>query len=235
MSKNTALPISSWPLDERPREKLLRDGEHRLSNAELLAILLESGVRGMSALDLARRLLATFGSVRGVFAAADGAMRGMRGIGPAKLCRIRAAQELGRRMAEERGGCRGDTVGSSGDVARMLMPRMRDLKREVFKMIALDSQNRVIRIVEVEEGTVNYASPILREVFHKAIESFASSVVCIHNHPSGNPMPSSEDRRFTEALVAAGKVLQVAVLDHIIIGGTGYFSFADEGLVRSKK
>ena len=231
MSEKTALPIPSWPEGERPREKLLRDGEHRLTAAELLAVLLDTGTGGMSALDLARLLLTTFGSLQAVCAAADAALRGVRGVGPAKVCRLRAAAEVGRRIAEERGVSRGDVIGSPGDVARMFMPRLRDLKREVFKMIALDSQNRVIRVVEVEEGTVNYANPILREVFHKAIESFASSIVCVHNHPSGNPRPSAEDRRFTEALVAAGKVLQVEVLDHLIIGGEGYFSFADEGLM----
>jgi DNA repair protein RadC len=233
VSATIFLPIKRWPAEERPREKLLRDGEHRLSNAELLAILLDTGTRGTSSLDLARAILAMHGSLRSVAVAADGSLKKVRGIGPAKLCRIRAAVEIGRRMAEEKSVTRGSAVGSPGDVARMFLPRMRDLKREVFKALFLDSQNRVIRVVEIEEGTVNFASPILREVFQKAIEYFASSIVCVHNHPSGNPGPSSEDKIFTEALAAAGKVLQIAVLDHIIIGSAGYFSFADEGFLRS--
>jgi DNA repair protein RadC len=231
VNENIFSPIPKWPADDRPREKLLRDGEHRLSSAELLAILLDTGTRGASSLDLARCLLATYGSLQGIALAENAALQEVKGIGTAKLCRIRAAVEIGRRAVEEKNGCRGTVISSPADVARMLLPRMRGLKREVFKLLCLDAQNRVIRVIEVEEGTVNFANPILREVFQKALENFASSIVCAHNHPSGNPAPSKEDKRFTEALIAAGKVLQVAVLDHIIIAGAGYFSFADEGLI----
>lgn len=227
------VPITAWPPEERPREKLLRDGEQRLSNAELLAILLDTGTRGKSSLDLARLILVKYGGFRELCQAMPASLKSIAGIGPAKICRIKAAAEIGRRASVEEPQQQ-SVISSPHDVARLLSPRMKDLKKEVFKMLALDAQNRVIRLVEVEEGTVNYASPILREVFQKAIENYASSIVCVHNHPSGNPSPSSEDKRFTEALVSAGKVLQVAVLDHIIIGGKEYFSFADEGLIKGE-
>ena len=227
------LSIKDWHEEDRPREKLLREGEHRLSDAELLAILLNTGARGRSCLDLARLILAKFGGFRGVARADAGALRAVGGIGPQKYCLLRACAEIGRRFAVEQRAEDGKPVSAPEDVARLLSLRMRDLKREVFKVLALDSQNRVIRIIEIEEGTVNYASPILREVFQKALEHYASSIVCVHNHPSGNPAPSAEDKKFTQALVAAGKVLQVAVLDHVIIGGSDFFSFADEGLISS--
>ncbi|MGE5309170.1 MAG: RadC family protein [Deltaproteobacteria bacterium] len=234
MGTDTFVAVKAWAPEERPREKMLKDGEHRLSDTELLAVLLRTGTRGKSSVDLARALLARFGGLRQIAQAPMPLLQEMAGMGPAKVCQVRAALEIGRRAAEEKAAVDGDTIGSPGDVCRLLSVRMASLRKEVFKMLALDSQNRVIRIVEVEEGTVNYASPILREVFQKAIENFASSIVCVHNHPSGDPSPSSEDRRFTEALVSAGRILQVAVLDHIIIGGRGYFSFADEGLIKAE-
>jgi len=111
------------------------------------------------------------------------------------------------------------------------MPRMQDLKKEVFKVLLLNAQNRLIDIIEIEEGSVNQAKPIIREVFQRALESFASFIICVHNHPSGNPRPSREDKEFTQALVAGGEALYVKCLDHIIIGNGDYFSFCDEGLI----
>ncbi len=112
------------------------------------------------------------------------------------------------------------------------MPRMQDLKKEVFKVLLLNSQNRIIDIIEIEEGTVEQAKPIIREVFQKALQESASFIICVHNHPSGSPKPSSEDREFTRGLVAAGEALLIKCLDHIIIGNGSYFSFCDEGLIR---
>jgi len=116
-----------------------------------------------------------------------------------------------------------------------LMQRMRDLKKEIFKVIFLNSQNRVINIIEAAEGTVNHADPIIREIFQKAIENFAVSLICIHNHPAGDPQPSSEDEAFTKKLVQAGGILQVKVIDHIIIGDGVYYSFADKGSILREK
>lgn len=116
----------------------------------------------------------------------------------------------------------------------ILMPRMRDLKKEVFKIVLLNSQNRIIDIFETSEGTVNKANPIIREIFQKAMQNFATSLICVHNHPSGKVDPSKEDREFSEELFRAGKIMQVKVLDHVIIGDNSYYSFADGGLIKNE-
>ncbi|MBA7665403.1 hypothetical protein ES703_73473 [subsurface metagenome] len=150
-----------------------------------------------------------------------------KGIGKAKIAQIRAALEIGRRFREEVVRENKLRIRSSKTVAEILMPRMRDLKKEVFKILLLNSQKKVIDIVEITEGTVNHANPIIREIFQRAIQAFASSIVCVHNHPSGDVYPSREDRDFTTELCKAGQILQVKVLDHIIIGDNEYYSFTD--------
>ncbi len=227
--KDRASGIKSWPREDRPREKLFREGEHRLSSAELLAILLRSGNRGESALDLARKILLKFGTFRALSHTDSRQWRGFKGLGMAKLAQIRAALEIGRRLGEEEVREDGEKIKSSADAARLLMPRLRDLKKEIFKVILLDSKNRVLDVSEVEEGTVNQANPIIREVFQRALQQFSAAVICVHNHPSGEPEPSPEDREFTRKLAEAGGVLQIKVLDHVIIGDNRYYSFADHG------
>jgi DNA repair protein RadC len=221
--------IKEWPLAERPREKLLKQGEHTLSNAELLAILLRTGVKGQSAIGLARRILGKFGTFRNMSHTGAVNWREFKGLGPAKIAQIKAALEIGRRFREDE--CRElrERLSDSAQAAALLMPRMRDLKTEIFKVIFLDSQNRMVAIEDLEEGTVNQASPIIREIFKRALEHFAVAVICAHNHPSGEPAPSREDKLFTQKLVEAGRTLQITVLDHIIIGDNRYYSFADEG------
>ena len=223
--------IKYWPEDERPREKLLREGEHRLSTTELLAILLGSGTKGESAIELARKIMLKFKTLRNMSHTDIRKWREIKGLGDAKICKIKAAIEIGRRLAEERVKSEKVTVKKPKDVAEMMMPRMRDLKIEVFKTIYLDGKNQIIDIVEIEEGSTNHANPVIREIFHKALENFASSIICVHNHPSGDPQPSLEDKSFTDSLVEAGKILNIKVLDHIIIGDNKYFSFADHNLI----
>ncbi|HDN97842.1 MAG TPA: JAB domain-containing protein [bacterium] len=223
--------IKYWPEDERPREKLLREGEHRLSTTELLAILLGSGTKGESAIELARKIMLKFKTLRNMSHTDIRKWREIKGLGDAKICKIKAAIEIGRRLAEERVKSEKVTVKKPKDVAEMMMPRMRDLKIEVFKTIYLDGKNQIIDIVEIEEGSTNYANPIIREIFHKALENFASSIICVHNHPSGDPQPSMEDKSFTDALVEAGKILNINVIDHIIIGDNIYYSFAEHNLI----
>jgi DNA repair protein RadC len=219
--------IKSWPKDERPREKLLKEGEHKLSNTELLAILLRSGVRGKSAIDLARQILQRFKTFRNMSHTDIRDWDDFKGLAEAKIAQIKAAIEIGRRMAEEKIEEK-PKIGSSKDVISYFAPRMRDLKVEVFKAVLLNSKNKIIDIVEITEGTVNSASPVIREIFHKAAQKYAAAVICVHNHPSGDPAPSVEDREFTRKLAEAGKALQINVLDHIIIGDDDYYSFADE-------
>jgi len=226
------MPINNWPKEDRPREKLLKNGEHTLNNSELLAIILRTGVKGESALDLARRVLQKFKGFRNMGKQDLIHWKELRGLGDAKISQIKAAIEIARRFSEEKINEKRLKIKSSQDVANILMPRMQDLRIEVFKILLLNSQNRIIDIVEIEEGSVNQARPIIREVYQKALREFASSIICAHNHPSGNPRPSQEDKQFTRALVAAGESLFLKCLDHIIIGNGKYFSFSDKGLIR---
>lgn len=223
--------IKTWPKNERPREKLLKDGEHKLSNPELLAILLRNGTKGQSAVDLARKIIQKFRNFRSMSSADPSHWAEFKGLGPAKICQIKAAIEIGRRFNEETISENRPKIQSSKDAADILMPRMRDLPKEVFKIILLNSQNKIIDIVEITEGTVNQANPIVREIFQKALQNFAVSLVCVHNHPAGNPNPSQEDKFFTKNLIQAGTALQINILDHIIIGNTDFFSFADNKIL----
>ena len=215
--KKKSQGIKNWPKDDRPREKLLKYGEHTLSNSELLAILLRTGTTGVSALDIARNILKKFKTFRNMGHTDILDWKEFKGLGSAKIAQIRAAIEIGRRFGEE-ALSKKQKIKSAKDVVDMLMPRMRDLKKEVFKVVFLNTQNQIIEIEEITEGTVNRAAPIIREIFQKALQHFAAAIICVHNHPSGNPKPSREDEAFTEELIKAGNVLQVKVLDHVIIG-----------------
>ena len=221
--------IKSWPKDDRPREKLFKEGEHKLSNTELLAILIRSGVRGQSAIDLARKIQQKFKTFRNMSHTDIRDWKEFKGLGQAKIAQIKAAIEIGRRFREDEVKENQPKINSSKDAVDILMPRMRDLKKEIFKIVLLNSQNRVLDIIEAGEGTVNKANPIIREIFQKALQNYATSLICVHNHPSGKITPSREDRDFTKELSKAGKIMQVDVLDHVIIGDNEYYSFADEG------
>jgi len=223
--------IKNWPEDERPREKLLKSGEHTLSDTELLAILLRTGIKGESAIDLARKILQRFKTFRNMSHTDISQWKEFKGLGKAKLCQIKAAIEIGRRFGEQEMKEKKAKISSAKDVANLLMARMRDLKKEVFKVLLLDGQNRLIDIAEIVEGSITEAHPIIREIISKALQNFVASIICIHNHPSGNPNPSPEDKDFTEQLKDAGEIMQIKVLDHIIIGNNRYFSFADEKLM----
>ncbi len=225
--------INNWPREDQPREKLLRHGEHTLSDSELLAIIVRSGAKGLSAVDLARKIMHKFKTFRNLSHTDPSQWVEFRGwgLGSAKITQIKAAVEIGRRLGETEARVFRTRVESSSDVAEILKPRLRDLKKEIFKVVFLDSQSRIIDIAETGEGTVNQINPLLREIFHKALQSFAPFLICVHNHPSGDPQPSAQDRKFTSQLVKAGEILSVKALDHIIIGNDNYFSFLDAGLI----
>ncbi|MBU1152490.1 hypothetical protein KKB84_00725 [bacterium] len=161
--------ILNWPEDEKPREKLLKNGEHTLSNSELLAILLRTGTKGQSAIDLARGILQKFKTFRNLSHTDLSHWKEIKGLGQAKIAQIKAAIEIGRRFREEEVKQENIKIKSANDVVDILMPRMRDLKKEVFKVVLLDSQNSIIDIIEATEGTVNQAGPIIREIFQKAL------------------------------------------------------------------
>ncbi len=225
--------INHWPKEDRPREKLLRHGEHTLSDSELLAIIIRCGAKDLSAVDLARKIIYKFKTFRNLAHTDPSQWEEFRGLGlgSAKITQIKAAVEIGRRLKESEIKVSRPRIESSANVVEILMPRMRDLKKEIFKVIFLDSQSRIIDIVEAAEGTVDQVTPLLREVFHKALQNFAPFLICVHNHPSGDPKPSAEDRKFTRQLVKAGEILSIKALDHLIVGKEGYFSFLDAGLI----
>jgi len=231
MVKTKEEGIKAWPLDERPRERLFKYGEHALSDSELLAILLGSGTKGMDAVSLARKIIDRFGSFKSMGHTDIRMWKELKGVGITKIARIKAAVEIARRFGEDKLKDRRLKIKSPRDAADIFIPRMRDLKKEVFKILLLDSQNKVIEIIETGEGTVSRISPIIREIFHKALQYFAASIICIHNHPSCDLEPSKEDIKFTEDLVLAASFLDVNMLDHLIIGGDGYFSFKEKGLI----
>ena len=229
--KNKTMGIKSWPEDDRSREKLLKRGANALSNSELLAILLRTGVAGMSAIDLARQMLDKFGTFRNMSHSDIRDWKEFKGLGPAKIAQIKAALEIGRRFREDEVISGKQKIASAREVVNIIMPQMRDLKTEVFKVVYLNSNNRIIDISDAAIGTVNQAMPIVREIIHAALQKFAAAVICVHNHPSANIAPSPEDKKFTGELSAAGKLMGIKVLDHIILGDNAYFSFADEGVM----
>lgn len=228
-NKSNMAGIKNWPKDDRPREKLLRKGPGALSNSELLAILLRTGVEGTSAIDLARHIIETFGTFRNMSHTDMREWKEFKGLGPAKIAQIQAALEIGRRFREDEVLSVKQKITSAQDIVDIILPHMRDLKTEVSKVAYLNGDSRIIDISDAATGTVNQAMPIIREIIHAALQKFATAIVCVHNHPSANITPSPEDERFTRELVAAGKLMGIKVLDHIIIGGDTFYSFANEG------
>ena len=223
--------IKSWPQDDRPREKLLKRGARTLSNSELLAILLRTGVQGNSAIDLARQIIDKFGTFRNMSHMDMREWKEFKGLGPAKIAQLQAALEIGRRFRENEVLSVKQKIASARDIVTIIMPQIRDLKTEVFKVVYLNSNNRIIDISNAATGTVNHAMPIVREIIHAALQKFSAAIICVHNYPSANIAPSPEGKKFTQELTAAGKLMGIKVLDHVIIGDGSYFSFADEGLM----
>jgi DNA repair protein RadC len=231
MERKISKGINSWPEDDRPREKLLKRGAEALSNSELLAILLRTGVKGASAIDLGRRIIDKFGTFRNMSHTDMRDWKEFKGLGPAKIAQIQAALEIGRRFREVEILKGRQKISSAREVVDVIMPQMRDLKTEIFKVVYLNSNNKIIEICDSATGTVNHAMPIVREIMHAALQKFAAAIICIHNHPSANIAPSSEDKKFTQELTSAGKLMEIKVLDHIIIGDGSFYSFAEEGLL----
>ena len=229
--KSKAAGIRNWPRDDRPREKLLKKGAGALSNSELLAILLRTGIKGTSAIDLARRIIEKFGTFRNMSHTDMREWKEFKGLGPAKIAQIKAALEIGRRFREDEVLSVKQKIASAQDVVDIILPQMRDLKTEVSKVVYLNSDNRIIDISDAATGTVNQAMPIIREIIHAALQKYAAAIICVHNHPSGNITPSPEDKKFTQELAAAGKLMGIKVLDHIIIGGDTFYSFANDGML----
>ncbi len=219
-----------WEPGEGPRDKLLQRGAQALSDAELLAVLLHTGYRGCSAIELAGRLLGDFGGIGGLMRADAGSLLACSGVGAAKYAVVQASLELARRQAlQELDG--GDVLSSPGQTRRFLQHHLGGLGREVFTCIFLDNQHRVLRCEDMFLGTLDGAAVYPREVAVRALQYRAAAVIFAHNHPSGVAEPSGADRRITERLVEALALLDIRVLDHIIVGRGREFSFAEEGLL----
>lgn len=216
---------------DRPRERLFRLGPSALTAAELIAILLSTGRAGCPAAAVAAGLLSDGGPAVGDLARRTPAeLARTPGIGPAKAARLAAALELGRRLQEEARGRR-VRIRSPGDVYRYYAPRLADLPAEEFHVLALDSQSGVLRDLLVTRGLVNASLVHPREVFRGAIAEAAAGVIVVHNHPSGDPTPSADDRAATRQLVEAGRILDLPVYDHVVVGAGRYVSFAEAGLL----
>ena len=222
--------IPRWPKNERPRERLLQDGPQHLTEAELLGILLGKGTRKKTAIDLARELLDRYESLQKLFSRSPSELTTVKGIGPAKAAILSAAFELVRRIQSRKGADR-PLFKRSSDVAGHYLPLMRDLRKEVFKVLLLNRANRFIKEVFISEGTLDASVVHPRDVFREALLEPAAAIILNHNHPSGNPSPSDEDLRITKQLVEAGRLLGIKVYDHIILAGESYRSLADEGLL----
>jgi DNA repair protein RadC len=224
------MQIRDWPVAERPREKLLDLGPGALSEAELLAIWLRHGTRGASAMDVARGLLARFGSLRNVLAAGRREFCGERGVGPARWAELQAALELVRRHHLERLQA-GPVLGSPRAARDYLVARLRDLEHEVFCCLFLDSRHRLTRCEELFRGTVDGASVHPREVVKVALSRNATAVILAHNHPSGVAEPSQADEIITTRLRDALALVEIRLLDHLIIGDGHCISLAEKGLI----
>lgn len=223
--------VKEWPRPERPRERLATAGPAALTTRELLAILVGSGTEGRSALDVAGDLLGYGqGSLRRLAATPVAGMETVRGVGPAVAARVASALELGRRLAREEPAQR-ERIRSPQDVYDRCAPMMRDLMHEEFRILLLNTQHRVTRELLITRGILDASVVHPREVFRAAVAESAAAVILVHNHPSGDPTPSPQDRAVTNQLVDAGRVLGIHVLDHVVIGDGAFVSFVEAGLM----
>lgn len=224
------MSIANWPASERPREKLLEKGAVSLSDAELLAIFLRTGVQGKSAVDLARELLERFGSLRALLESDQQTFCLAHGLGQAKYAQLQAVLEMGKRHLHT-SLLKGDAMESPEQVRSYLSLKLRHYNREVFACLFLDNKHRLIKFEELFWGTINAATVYPREIVSSALMNNAAAVIFAHNHPSGIAEPSVADQRITERLVDALAMIDVRVIDHMVIGDQEVVSFAERGLL----
>ncbi|WP_435925696.1 RadC family protein [Paenibacillus sp. DYY-L-2] len=222
--------LRDLPDEERPRERMLRYGAGVLSQTELLAILLRTGTRNESAIHMAQRLLAEIGGIRGIMDLSLDELTKMKGIGPAKAVQIKAGIELGQRLAKARTP-EARIIRSPRDAADQVMEELRYLQKEHFVCLFLNTKNHIIAQETLSVGSLNASIVHPREVFRAAIKCSSASIVCVHNHPSGDPSPSPEDIRMTDRLCRAGEIVGIDVLDHIVIGDGSFVSLKEQGLM----
>lgn len=224
------MAIKDWDPAEQPREKLLRQGVEALSDAELLAVFLRTGVKGKSAVEMGRELIEHFNGFRNLLAADASLIGTVPGLGTAKFVQLKAVMEMARRYLSE---ClsRGQQLTSPADTRNYLLLRMRDYPHEVFACLFLDNKHRVIAFEELFRGTIDSASVYPREIVKRALEHNAAAVILAHNHPSGECEPSIADRSITERIGAALNLVDIRLLDHLVVGDSNCMSFAETGLL----
>jgi len=234
---NINIPINKWVIDERPREMLLKQGADKLSLSKLLAIILRTGKEGESAEELARKLLNRFKSLRGIDLAPISEICKIEGIGTAKSAQIKAALELGKRLSRERAE-KANKIKKAEDVVLYVRefygPYLRDAKKEFFAIILLDIKNKPIKNIDLSKGSINASIVDPKEIIKEATLNSASSIILVHNHPSGEPEPSQEDLDITNRIIKSCELVGVKVLDHVIIGKNeeDFFSFTQAGLIK---
>ncbi|RCX20812.1 DNA replication and repair protein RadC [Anaerobacterium chartisolvens] len=234
MSKiGQSVTMKKLPVCERPYEKLEGYGPEMLSNAELLAIIIKTGTRNETSVSLAQKIIMQLedSSITSLHGLSLEQLRNIRGIGKVKAIQIKAMLEFSKRMASAFITDRKKEVNSPGDISSLLMEEMRHLKKEVFKVVLMNSKNRIIRHVNVSVGSLTASIVHPREVFCEAVKAGCSGIIFAHNHPSGDPEPSQEDVETTGRLIAGGNILGIRVLDHIIIGDGRYVSLKERGLM----
>ena len=225
----TKYRITDLAESERPRERLEKHGASHLSNAELIAILLRVGVEGENAVQVGQRLLQTFGGISGLHRASFTELTNQRGLGEAKVAQLKAALELGNRLRLENPDDR-PAIHSPDDAAALVQHEMSALEQEELRVILLDTRNRVLAVETVYRGSLNSSQIRVGELFKAAIRRNAAALIVTHNHPSGDPTPSPDDVAVTRAILQAGKLLDVDVLDHLVIGLGKYVSLKERGL-----
>lgn len=231
MEERTNYTIKQLPLDERPREKLYEKGQKELSNTELLAIIIRTGNREDSAIDLARKVLGLDeDSFQFLKDSTLEELTKLKGIGKCKAAQILAAVELGKRIGSKDIN-RPKKITTPKDVSDYMMEDMKDYKKEFFRTIMLDTKNNIICCEDISVGSLNSSIVHPREVFNRAIKRNSASIILVHNHPSGDPKPSKEDINITRRLIEAGQIIGIRVLDHIIVGNKRYVSLKEEDII----
>jgi DNA repair protein RadC len=230
MIENRKLTVKELPLDDRPREKLLLRGPQSLSDAELVAILLRTGKKGKSVLEIARDLISSEGNLAILATKTIDSLQLISGIGKDKAATLAAAFELSRRILSQPKWLSNKKITSPLDVAEIFIPILRDENKEKFIVVCLNSANKIIKHETISIGNLNSSVVHPREVFKVAIDNSSASIILIHNHPSGNPEPSNEDIRITKKIVETGKIMEIPVFDHLIIAGETYTSFVEKRL-----
>jgi len=230
MNEDRKFTVKELPLDDRPREKLLMRGAQSLSDAELVAILLRTGKKGKSVIEIARELINSEGNLAMLATKTVDSLQKISGIGKDKAATLAAAFELSRRILSQPKWLSNKKITSPQDVAEIFIPILRDDNKEKFIVVCLNSANKIIKHETISIGNLNSSVVHPREVFKVAIDNSSASIILIHNHPSGNPEPSNEDIRITKKIVETGKIMEIPVFDHLIIAGETYTSFVEKRL-----